>query len=212
MAQAQLATKRKQIEGRQEVAAAHVDREAAMQKAKARAEVSQQQADSDAKVRLAQAKAQNEIALMEATNAARAQAEALKIEFEMEREKVENQSAIEEMRLQGKQREVEAEAAAVLAMANANYERGIKEQEVASRMPAQELELKRLELIEEGMKPFGSAAWRHPEEMQSLMNQLKPHLRLGPMSANDLEMVAGTARQQPQLPGMPMDDSKMTIM
>merc|ERR1712216_237086 len=45
MAQAQLATKRKRIEGRQEVAAAHVDREAAMQKAKAKAEVSQQQAD-----------------------------------------------------------------------------------------------------------------------------------------------------------------------
>jgi hypothetical protein len=207
IAQAQLATKRKQVEGRQQIAAAHVDREAAMQKAQAKADVEQTQAESESKVRLAQARAQNEIALMEATNAAKAQAEAQKIEFEMQREMAENQTAIEEMRLKQKQREAETEAAAMLAMAEASYERGIKEQEVASRMPAQELELKRLELIVEGMKHFGSAAWRHPEEMQSLMNQLKPYLRLGPMSASDLQNVASAARQpMPPLPGMPMDD------
>merc|ERR1711959_848781 len=74
IAQAQLATKRKQVEGRQQVAAAHVEREAAMQKALAKADVEQHHAESGAKVRLAQAKAQNEIALMEATNAAKAQA------------------------------------------------------------------------------------------------------------------------------------------
>merc|ERR550537_417403 len=201
IAQAQLTTKRKQVEGRQQIAASHVDREAAMQKAQARADVEQHQAESASKVRLAQARAQNEIALMEATNAAKAQAEAQKIEFEMQREMAENQTAIEEMRLKQKQREAETEAAAILAMAEASYERGIKEQEVASRMPAQELELKRLELIVEGMKHFGSAAWRHPEEMQSLMNQLKPYLRLGPMSASDLQNFASAARQpMPPLP------------
>merc|ERR1719515_442239 len=115
----------------------------------------------------------------------------------------ENQTAIEELRVKQKQREAESEAAAILAMATANHERGLKEQEVKSHMPPQELELRRLELIVEGMKHFGQAAWRHPEEMQSLMNQLKPYLRLGPMTANDLQNVAGASRQQPQLPGMP---------
>merc|ERR1719390_218892 len=50
IAQAQLATKRKQVEGRQQIAAAHVDREAAMQKAQAKADVEQKQAESGAKV------------------------------------------------------------------------------------------------------------------------------------------------------------------
>jgi len=200
IAQAQLATKRKQVEGRQQVAAAHVEREAAMQKAQAKADVEQHHAESGAKVRLAQAKAQNEIALMEATNAAKAQAEAQKIEFEMQREMAENQTAIEELRVKQKQREAESEAAAILAMATANHERGLKEQEVKSHMPPQELELRRLELIVEGMKHFGQAAWRHPEEMQSLMNQLKPYLRLGPMTAGDLTTMV---KDQLQLPSTP---------
>merc|ERR1712193_554685 len=106
------------------------------------------------------------------------------------------------MRLKQKQREAETEAASVQAMAIANYERGIKEQEAASRMPPQELELKRLELIVEGMKHFGQAAWRHPQEMQSFMDHLKPYLRLGPMNANDLQtMVKGAHMEQLQLPG-----------
>jgi uncharacterized membrane-anchored protein YhcB (DUF1043 family) len=204
IAQAELATKRKQVEGRQQVAASHVEREAAMQKAQAKADVEQHQAESESKVRLAQARAQNKIALMEATNAAKAQAEAQKIEFEMQRDMAENQTAIEEMRLKQKQREAETDAAAVQAMATANYERGIKEQEVLSRMPAQELELKRLELIVEGMKHFGQAAWRHPEEMQSFMNQLKPYLRLGPMTAHDFHrLVKSVDTEQLQLPGTP---------
>merc|ERR1719261_1130552 len=200
IAQAQLATKRKQVEGRQQVAAAHVEREATMQKSQAKAEVAQHQAESESKVRLAQARAQNEIALMEATNAAKAQAEAQKIEFEMQREMAENQTAIEELRVKQKQREAESEAAAILAMATANHERGLKEQEVKSHMPPQELELRRLELIVEGMKHFGQAAWRHPEEMQSLMNQLKPYLRLGPMTAGDLTTMV---KDQLQLPSTP---------
>jgi len=154
-------------------------------------------------VQLAQAKAQNEIALMEATNAAKAQAEAQKIEFDMQREMAENQTAIEEMRLKQKQREAETEAAAILAMASAHHDRGMKEIEVASRMPPQELELKRLELIVEGMKHFGQAAWRHPEEMQSFMNQLKPYLHLGPMYASDLQNIVKCERQLQQLPGTP---------
>merc|ERR1719335_972013 len=141
---------------------------------------------------------------MEATNAAKAQAEAQKIEFDMQREMAENQTAIEEMRLKQKQREAETEAAAVQAMATANYERGVKEQEVLSRMPAQELELKRLELIVEGMKHFGQAAWRHPEQMQSFMNHLKPYLRLGPMTGNDFHSLAKNAdMEQLYLPGTP---------
>merc|ERR1712188_255347 len=97
------------------------------------------------------------------------------------------------------------EAAAMLAMAEASYERGIKEQEVASRMPPQELELKRLELIVEGMRHFGQAAWRHPGEMQDFMQQLKPFLRVGPMKANELENIVEGQMKSPQLqlPGTP---------
>merc|ERR1711904_761339 len=136
-------------------------------------------------------------------------------EFEMQREMAENQNAIEEMKQKQKQREAETEAASILAMANANYERGLKEQEVASRMPPQELELKRLELVGEAMKGFGQAAWRHPEEMQGMMNQLKPFLRLGPMSAKDFQIVSHSvmqdrmssypdcAMQQLEMPGLP---------
>merc|ERR1719456_847282 len=177
-----------------------------MQQAQAKAEGEQTQAESESKVRLAQARAQNEIALMEATNAARAQAEAQKIEFEMQREMAENQNAIEEISLKQKQRAAETEAASILAMANANYERGIKEQEVAKLMPPQELELKRLAFVVEAVKNYGQAAWRHPEEMQSLMKQLKPYLRIGPMSATELLGVAADAaavKQMPPLPGQP---------
>merc|ERR1719506_2933323 len=67
IAQAQLATKRKQVEGQQQIAAAHVDREAAMQKAQAKADVEQKQAESQSKVQLAQAKAQTFAALIDAT-------------------------------------------------------------------------------------------------------------------------------------------------
>merc|ERR1719313_3146876 len=94
-------------------------------------------------------------------------------------------------------------------MAQANYESGVKEQEVKSRMPAQELELKRLALIVEGMKHFGQAAWRHPEEMQSFMNQLKPYMRLAPMTAHDLQDIVKTEMHQKyelhhlQVPGTP---------
>merc|ERR1711988_1987563 len=47
IAQAQLATKRKQVEGQQQIAAAHVDREAAMHQAQAKADVAQTQAESE---------------------------------------------------------------------------------------------------------------------------------------------------------------------
>jgi len=187
IAHSQLAMKRKQIEAHAALAAATVEREAAMHKAKATAEVQQTKADSEARMKLAEAKAQSEIALMEATNAARAQAEANKIELDMQVQMAESQTTIEETKLRAKRLEAETEAAAIHALAVANYEKGCKEQEVAAMMPAQELEIKRLELVMEGMKHFGEAAWRHPEEMNKFWEQLKPYMRLGPMSAGELQ-------------------------
>lgn len=205
IAQAQLATKRKQVEGQQQIAAANVEREAAIQKAEAEAEVLQTQAESDARVQtasataksemeLSAARAKNEIDLMQATNAARADAEAKKIEFEMQRQMAENQVTIEEMKLKAKQRQAESEAAAIIAMAQANYEKGCKEQEVAGKMPVQELELKRMELIVRGLNYYGNAAWRYPDEMQGFMDQLRPFLRLGPMSGADLHSAIKSTR------------------
>jgi hypothetical protein len=186
IAHAQLAIKRKQMEARAMLAAATVEREAAMHKAKAVAEVSQTQAESEARMKLAEAKAQSEIALMEATNAARAQAEANKIELDMQVLMAESQTAIEETKLRAKRLEAETEAAAISSLAEANYDKGRKEQEVAAMMPPQELEIRKMELAMEGMRNFGQAAWRHPEEMHHFWEQLKPYVRLGPMSAGEL--------------------------
>lgn len=108
----------------------------------------------------------------------------------MQRSMAENQNTIEEMTLRRKQRERETEAAGILAMAHANYEKGLKEQEVAGKMPEQELELKRLQLVVEGLKYYGQSAWRYPDEMQGFMEQLKPYLRLGPMSADEATVAA----------------------
>merc|ERR1719506_2298019 len=168
------------------LAAATVKRESAMHKAKATAEVSQTQAVSAAKMKLAEAMAQSEIALMEATNAARAQAEANKIELDIQVLMAESQTAIEETKLRAKRLEAETEAAAISSLAEANYDKGRKEQEVAAMMPPQELEIRKMELAMEGMRNFGQAAWRHPEEMHHFWEQLKPYVRLGPMSAGEL--------------------------
>lgn len=156
------ATKRKQMEGRAELAAANVDREGAMQKARAMAEVKQTEAESMMKVKIAEARAQSEISRME--------------------------------------------AAGVKAMAEAHYEKGRKEQEVAAMMPAHEVELKRLELVVEGLKHFGAAAWRHPEDAERahrhlFWEEMKPFMRLGPMTAAEMKGVYDN-KAAAQFPGM----------
>merc|ERR1719181_1156501 len=98
----------------------------------------------------------------------------------------ESQTAIEETKLRAKRLEAETEAAAISSLAEANYDKGRKEQEVAAMMPLQELEIRKMELAMEGMRNFGQAAWRHPEEMHHFWEQLKPYVRLGPMSAGEL--------------------------
>jgi len=187
IAHSQLAIKRKQMEARAMLAAVTVERESAMHKARASAEVSQTEAESEARMKLAEAKAQSEIALLEATNAARAQAEANKIELDMQVLMAESQTTIEETKLRAKRLEAETEAAAIRYLAEANYDKGLKEQEVAAMMPSQELEIRKMELAMDGMKHFGQAAWRHPEEMHHFWEQLKPYVRLGPMSAGELQ-------------------------
>jgi len=200
IAHSQLAIKRKQMEARAMLAAATLERESAMHKARATAEVSQTQAESEARMKLAEAKAESEISLMEATNAARAQAEANKIELDMQVLMAESQTSIEETKLRAKRLEAETEAASIRYLAEANYDKGRKEQEVAAMMPSQELEIRRMELAMEGMKNFGQAAWRHPEEMHHFWEQLKPYVRLGPMSAGELasakQNVAGAWENQ----------------
>eukprot|EP00931_Biecheleriopsis_adriatica_P102573 TRINITY_DN77520_c0_g1_i1.p1 TRINITY_DN77520_c0_g1~~TRINITY_DN77520_c0_g1_i1.p1 ORF type:complete len:911 (+),score=257.60 TRINITY_DN77520_c0_g1_i1:44-2734(+) len=129
-----------------------------------------------------------------ATRAARAEAEAKKIELETQRLIAESQVQIEETKLRAQQLTAETEANSVKALAEANYDKGRKEQEVAAMMPQQEMELKRLELIVEGMKHFAAAAWRHPEDAQRahlhlFWEEMKPFMRLGPMSAAEMQRV-----------------------
>merc|ERR1712070_1093367 len=88
-------------------------------------------------------------------------------------------------------------ASSIRAMAEANYEKGCKEQEVNSRMPAQELELKRLELIVQAVQHYGQSAWRHPDEMQAFNSKLLPYLRLGPVSA--AEVISDCTKPQKHL-------------
>merc|ERR1712070_608045 len=116
------------------------------------------------------------------------------IDLEMQRQVAESQTAIKETQLRAQRLEAETEASSIRAMAEANYEKGCKEQEVNSRMPPQELELKRLELIVQAVQHYGQSAWRHPEEMQAFNNKLLPYLRLGPVSA--AEVIGEAAKLQ----------------
>ena len=50
--------------------------------------------------------------------------------------------------------------------------------EIAAMVPAQELELKKLDKVVEGLRHFGAAAWRHPDEMQRFYEHLAPFLYL----------------------------------
>merc|ERR1719171_75376 len=181
-AQATLAAKRKQVEGKLEVESANVKKNAALQealghaevqktRASAQAEVEKKQAESKAEVALAQAKAQNEIALAKATSEAEAEAAAKKIQLEMAEKFAESQAAV-------KRREAEAEAAHISLLGDAEYKRGCQQQEIAAMMPQQELELKRMDKIVEGLRYFGAAAWRHPDEMQRFYEHLAPFLYL----------------------------------
>jgi len=190
IAQLALRMKSNEVEGRAAVAQATLEREAAIQEARSNAEVEQTTAEAnanidkkkamaDADVRLSKAKAAAEISRMQATSQARAQAKAKKIQLGMQREMAQSEAAIKETRLGAKKREAETQAAAIIAMAEAQYDKGIKEQEVRSQMPPQDLELERLRLVVQGMRHYGASAWRHPEEMQGFYDQMKPFLKLG---------------------------------
>lgn len=78
MAQAQLAMKRKEMQGRERLSAANVDREAALQQERAKAEIQQAAAESHSKVKLAEARAQSEISMLKSKNEAMALAESKK--------------------------------------------------------------------------------------------------------------------------------------
>lgn len=177
--------------------------------ARAESEISLMEATSSAKAQAEAKKIELDMQLQleesqaaleesKATRSARAEAEKQKIELETQRLAAEAQVAIEETRLRGQQLADETEANAVRSMADANYDKGRKEQEVASMMPQQELELKRLALAVEGMKHFAAAAWRHPDDAQRahlhlFWEEMKPFMRMGPMTAADMQKVSEAA-------------------
>eukprot|EP00928_Gymnodinium_smaydae_P081827 TRINITY_DN65277_c0_g1_i1.p1 TRINITY_DN65277_c0_g1~~TRINITY_DN65277_c0_g1_i1.p1 ORF type:complete len:1032 (-),score=194.23 TRINITY_DN65277_c0_g1_i1:262-3114(-) len=210
-AEADVARAKAESDAAVELANARAENEVRLQKAKAEAEVLRTNAESNAAVELAKAQAQNEVALAKASMEAKAEAElkqrkaesdaaveianarkhkevnlmkaeGKQVELQMQRDLAESQAAIEETNLRVRQREAEVEAARVRALAEAQYEKGCKEQEVLSMMPPQELELRKLDKIVEGLKAYGEAlghaAWRHPDEMFNFMEELKPYLRI----------------------------------
>lgn len=237
-AQAEVQKTKAESDAAVELANARAQNEVALQKAKAEAEVQRTRAESDAAVELANAKAQNEVALAKATMEAKAQAElersraesvaavevenakkqkeialataeAKRIELEMDKERAESLAAIEETKMKTKQREAELEAARIRALSEAEWDRGCKEQEVLSKMPPQELELKKLDKIVEGMKYYGEAlgkaAWRHPDEMYNFMEEMKPYLRIQAqgLTAEQLMVMQGRGREAPLPPPAP---------
>merc|ERR1719171_2766045 len=155
-AQATLAAKRKQVEGKLEVESANVKKNAALQEALGHAEVQKTRAIAQAEVEKKQAESE-------------AEAAAKKIQLEMAEKFAESQAAV-------KRREAEAEAAHISLLGDAEYKRGCQQQEIAAMMPQQELELKKLDKVVEGLKYFGAAAWRHPDEMQRFYEHLAPFL------------------------------------
>lgn len=82
------------------------------------------------------------------TAGARAKAESQRIIMEIETQKVTKQAA--------------AEAEAISLIAQANYDKKMKENEAASHIPDQEMQLKLAQVQVEMLSAIGQSAWQYP--------------------------------------------------
>merc|ERR1719240_1851441 len=130
----------------------------------------------------------------------------------VKRREAEGLAARKEIESETLKREAEAEAQKIRLLATAEYEAGVQQQKVAALMPAQELELKRIEWAVKGLEHFGHAAWRHPDEMQRFYEQLTPFLQLKGLPAQQLAGMALQAQphMESTLPGQSIENMKGT--
>jgi regulator of protease activity HflC (stomatin/prohibitin superfamily) len=196
MAQSQLATKRKQMEGRAELAAAEVDREAAMQNAKADAEVKQARSESQAKVRVAEARAQSEISLMGSTNAARAQAECKKIELDMQLQLEELQAALDESKATRLAR-AEAEAKKIeleMQQQIAETQAAIEETKLHAKLKAAETEAASILALANANYEKG----RKEQEVQGMMAPQELEIKRMELTIEGMRHFAAAAWRHPE--------------
>lgn len=115
---------------------------------------------------LAKARQQTESELLEAKAAAEARAQ-----------KIQAQAVVDKAR---------ADAEAITLLAEANYNKSMKEHEAASQIPEQQLRRDMLKAHIEMACALGSAAWRHPDVFQNLVDNFKGELRLGSTTIGEL--------------------------
>ena len=82
-------------------------------------------------------------------------------------------------------KDAEAKAAAIRAITEAEYIKKVKECEAASYMPAQEFELKKMQLQVEMLREIGRAAWQYPDVYTGFLKEFGDKLRIGPMSVSE---------------------------
>lgn len=184
--QSMLAMKAEQVQGRLAVAQAETERVTRIKHASANAEVLEAEAESAARIKLAEARAANSVRLLEVTENAKADAEAHRIALELEREKTTAQAENKRTLLGLKLEEAQAEAQSITEIAQAHAKKQREENEAATLMPAQTLELRKMQLAVEGLRHFGAAAWKYPDEMSAFIEQLTPFLRVGPSTASEI--------------------------
>eukprot|EP00598_Pedospumella_elongata_P003132 CAMPEP_0184967248 /NCGR_PEP_ID=MMETSP1098-20130426/685_1 /TAXON_ID=89044 /ORGANISM="Spumella elongata, Strain CCAP 955/1" /LENGTH=857 /DNA_ID=CAMNT_0027488673 /DNA_START=80 /DNA_END=2653 /DNA_ORIENTATION=+ len=150
-------------------------------------------ADLEKRARERLAEANAAIALAEA----RAQAEVRRTQIETENHTKQAQSRVENEILKERNatamqieydkhiKDAEAKAAAIRAITEAEYLKKVKECEAASHMPAQEFELKKMQLQVEMLREIGHAAWQYPDVYSGFLREFGDKLRIGPMSVSE---------------------------
>eukprot|EP00056_Hartaetosiga_gracilis_P006444 m.96660 g.96660 ORF g.96660 m.96660 type:complete len:850 (+) comp12472_c0_seq1:59-2608(+) len=179
----QLATRAEKIQGQLAVARAEVEKLTRAKQAEADAQVSIKEAEAQSNVRklnnqadidarIAAAKADTEIKLQLATSDARASAESQKIRLEMETQK--------------KVQDARAEAEAISLIAEAEFNKRTKENEAASHIPEQELQIQLARLQVEMLEKIGNSAWQYPDIYTGFLKSFSDKLRIGSMTAGEV--------------------------
>jgi len=156
------------------------ERTIAIAEAKLRSRAKEADANALVRKKEAEAEAAERDIRMRSENSARI--EQNKAEQEIQKLKAETAMQIEADRAIS---EAESRAKAISAITEAEYQKKVKQADAASKMPAQELELKKLELQVQMLEKIGGAAWKYPDIYTGFLKEFGDKMRMGPMTAEE---------------------------
>lgn len=168
---AQAETAKKEAEAQAELEAYKRVREA-----QANAKVMEEEVRAEANAKVQASKAENEANVLMRTADAKAKAESDRIALEAETNR---QLKTAEAEAKAIRLRAQAEAEAIKLKADADAEKARKEYEAHSQMPDSQLILHMLDRQVQGMKEFGSAAWKHPEAYMQMFEKFGDKFRFG---------------------------------